>query len=141
MVGHISLKEGSATNTIPQERLGRKLGAPVRLMLLGRGTWPLFMTRPPMTSCTLSPPSTLSLEEQMRGPRVIGGGVMELRGITRTGLEASQTTGKAVNIIFSSSLPANGMMVGMVPIPSYVSQHQVYQIQYIFILKTCWKKY
>ena len=141
MDGNIFLKEVSATNTIPQERLGRKLGAPVSPMLLARGTWPLYMTRPPMTSCTLSPPSTLSLEEQMRGPRVIGGGVMELRGITTTGLEVSQTTGKAVNIIFSSSLPANGMMVGMVPIPSYVSQHQVYQIQYIFILKTCWKKY
>ena len=44
MDGNIFLKEGSATNTIPQERLGRKLGAPVRPMLLGRGTWPLYMT-------------------------------------------------------------------------------------------------
>ena len=135
MDGNIFLKEGSATNTIPQERLGRKLGAPVRLMPLGRGTWPLYMTRPPMTSCTLSPPSTASLEEQMRGPRVIGGGVMELPGITRTGPEASQTTVKAVNIIFSSSPLANGTMVGMVLIPSYVSQHQVYQIQKKFILR------
>ena len=82
MDGNIFLKEGSATNTIPQERLGRKLGAPVRLMLLGRGTWPLYMTRPPMTSCTLSPPSTASLEEQMRGPRVFGGGAMELHGVS-----------------------------------------------------------
>ena len=41
---------------------------------------------------TLSPPSTPSLEEQMRGLRVFGGGAMELPGITRTGLEASQTT-------------------------------------------------
>ena len=141
MDGNIFLKEVSATNTISQERLGRKLGAPVRRMPLARRTWHLYMTRPPMNSFTLSPPSTLSLEEQMRGPRVIGGGVMELRGITTTGLEASQTTKKAVNIIFSSSLVANGTMVGMVLIPSYVSQHQVYQIQYIFILKTCWKKY
>ena len=46
MDGNIFLKEVSATNTIPQERLGRKLGAPVRLMLLARGTWPLYMTRP-----------------------------------------------------------------------------------------------
>ena len=91
MDGNIFLKEGSATNTIPQERLGRKLGAPVRLMLLARGTWPLYMTRPPMTSCTLSPPSTLSLEEQMRGLRVFGGGVMDLHGIMKTGTAASQT--------------------------------------------------
>ena len=133
MDGIFFQKEGSATNTIPQERLGMKLGASVRRMPLVRATWPLYMTRPPMTSCTLSPPSTPSSEEQMRGPRVFGGGVMELPGITRTGLEASQTTLKAVNIIFSCSLQANGTMVGMVLIPSYVSQHQVYQIQYIFI--------
>ena len=125
MGGHISLTLDSAINISQPKRPGMKLVVSVTPMPLAKETWPLYMTRPPMISCKPSPLNTLSLEEQMRGLRVSGGGVMELHGIMKTGHQASQTMPLAGNLMLSSTPLANGMMVTLVLILSSVSQPQV----------------